>query len=206
MRKVDPISSLISPVKQSILAATYGQPEKWWYMRELAAFAGRTPSSLQRELKAMTSSGLLRTRRDASRHYFKAETDSPLYEPLRLLIERTTGIQESLKLALEPLADKIDAAFIYGSVARRDDTVKSDVDLIVIGNIGLADMAPELRRLEKRFRREFNVKCYSSDEFTSKIKTNNHFVSSILKEDKIFLIGNDDVLEKLGGRRSGNAA
>lgn len=196
MRTANPINSLISPIKQAILAATYGQPDKWWYMRELAAFADRTPSSLQRELRAMTTSGLLRTRKDASRLYFKAEQDSPMYEPLRLLVERSIGIKNELKLVLEPLADKISVAFIYGSVARETDTVKSDVDLIVIGEIGLIDLAAELSRLEKRFRREFNVKCYTQKEFASKLRNNNHFVTSIMEEEKTFIVGNKQLLEE----------
>lgn len=194
--RINPINALLSPIQRSILAATYGQPEKWWYMRELANVANRTPSSLQRDLKALSSSGILRTRKDGSRLYYQAETDSPIYEPLKLLIERTIGVREEIRSLIESFSDRIETAFIYGSTAREDDTVKSDIDVIIIGSIGLADIAGKLRKLEHRFKRELNVKCYNRSEFDSKIKDRNHFVLSILNEDKIFLIGNEDDLAR----------
>jgi predicted nucleotidyltransferase len=201
MRKGNPVDSLISPVKQSILAATYGQPDRWWYAAELAAFAERTPSSLQRDLTALAQKGLLRKRREGSRVYYKAETDSPLYEPLRLLIERSYGVVEALRAALEAMHDRIEVSFIYGSVARGDQNSQSDVDLLTIGGIGLSDIAPPMRRLEAKFRREFNVKCYSEVEFRKKLSERNHYVSSLLEGAKVFVIGDENVLGRLIGKR-----
>jgi uncharacterized protein len=201
MRKHGPINALISPIRMSILAATYGQPERWWYLSELAAFIGKGPSSLQREISSMARNGLLRTRKDGARSYFQAETESPLFEPLALLVERSVGIIEELRELLEPHSDLIELAFIYGSVARGEDHVQSDVDLIVIGDLGLVEIAPVLRQLELRFRREFSVKCYSPEEFRSKLGVRNHFVDSLLAEQKVFILGDENVLERLSGKR-----
>jgi len=200
MRKTNPINALFPPVRQEILAATYGQSDRWWFLSELASFAGKTPSSLQRELKALAASGILRTKRDGNRLYFQAETNSPIYEPLCQLIEQTLGVTAGLTEALQPLAGKIDIALIYGSVARSEDRALSDVDLIVVGQIGLADLSKILRPLEKRFGREFNATCYSTQEFREKLSGGNHFLNSVLKDDMTFLVGGMDELDEIVGK------
>ena len=194
MRKRSPADSLFTPVKQVILAATYGQPNRWWYLSELASFAGKTPSSLQRELKSLAESGILQTKRDNSRVYFRAETNSPLFEPLRTLVERTLGVVENLKAAIEPITKLIEVAFVYGSVARGDEGIQSDVDIIVIGNAGQSDLTKVLRPLEARFARDFNAKCYKPEEFKQKLQNGNHFVTSVLKSEKVFIVGNENDL------------
>jgi predicted nucleotidyltransferase len=201
MRKAGPIDSLLTPVKQDILGLTYGQSDRWWYLSELAASVGRTPSSLQRDLKMLAKSGILRSKREGARMYFQAETRSPLFEPLRLLIERTLGVVENLKDAIEPLATQIDVAFVYGSVARGDDNTRSDVDLLVVGDIGLSDLARVLRPLEMKFRREFNATCYKAEEFRSKLREGSHFLVSLLHEQKTFIVGNENDLGRLDSKR-----
>ncbi|HMS07894.1 MAG TPA: hypothetical protein PKE66_00240 [Pyrinomonadaceae bacterium] len=198
VRKSTAIDALMPPVRQAVLTATYGDPDRWWYMSELAGFAGTIPSSLQRELVSLVEAKILRKRRDGARVYYQAETDSPLYEPLRMLIERTTGVVPALGRELGAFRSEIDAAFVYGSVARGDDNAGSDIDVILIGTIGIAKLAPVLRKLERRFHREFNVMCFSPAEFAAKRGENNHFIASVLKEKLLFLIGDTDVLERLG--------
>lgn len=199
MRKVRPIDSLLTPIKQMILFATYSLPEKWWYMSELAAHAGTSPSSLQRELSAFADNGLLLRKRDGGRIYFKAATDSPLFSPLRDLLERSLGPVGAIREAIVPLQERIQAAFIYGSVAKGEEHATSDVDILFIGDLGLADLVKVLRPLEHKFGREFNAKCYSEKEFVSKLRKENHFVSTVMKEPKIFLEGNEDDLKRLVG-------
>lgn len=198
VRKVSAIDALMPPVRQAVLTATYGEPDRWWYMSELAGFAGTVPSSLQRELGSLVAAKILCKRRDGARVYYKAETDSPLYEPLRTLIERTTGVVPALRRELGAFSSEIDAAFVYGSVARGDGNACSDIDVVLIGTIGIAVIAPVLRKLERRFHREFNVMCFSAAEFAAKRDENNHFIASVLKEKLLFLIGDNDVLERLG--------
>jgi uncharacterized protein len=199
MRKSRPIDSLLTPIKQEILSATYGQPEKWWYLSELAANAGTSPSSLQRELSTFAANGLLQRRRDGGRIYFKAATDSPLFAPLKELLDRALGPVGAVREAISPLIDRIEAAFIYGSVAKGEEHVNSDVDILFIGDIGLAGLAKLLKPLERKFAREFNAKCYSPAEFVSKFRKRNHFVSTVIREPKIFLTGNEDDIGRLVG-------
>jgi len=200
----NPIDALFPLVRQRILAATYGQPERWWFLSELAAFIETSPSSLQREIKSLTASGILRGRRDGNRLYFQAETDSPIFEPLRELISKTVGITNELKKSLQQLADKINCAFIYGSVARKEDHTLSDIDLMIIGQVGLSDLSAILRPLEKKIGREINATCYSASEFTKKVKGGNHFLTNILKGEKIFLIGDANELGEFVGNSNGS--
>src|SRR6266704_6394919 len=154
MRKTAGLRALFPTVRGDVLAATLTQPDKWWYLSELAQFIGTTPSSLQRELKALVDGGILEQRREGTRSYFKAQTRSPLFPELRGLLEKTAGLLPPLQQALEPFEARIDCAFVYGSVARSQEHALSDVDLLVIGGLALAELAPALRKAESRIGRE----------------------------------------------------
>lgn len=199
------MAALFPTVRGDVLAATLTQPDKWWFLSELAQFIGTTPSSLQRELKALVAGGILEQRREGTRSYFKAETRSPLFPELRGLLEKTAGLLPRLRQALKPFAGRIECAFVYGSVARSSEHALSDVDLLVIGAVGLAELAPALRKVEERLGREVNVTSYSAHEFGTKAAAKDHFVSEVLRGPKEFLKGNEHDLEEAIGRprRSG---
>ncbi|HEX8494395.1 MAG TPA: nucleotidyltransferase domain-containing protein [Pyrinomonadaceae bacterium] len=205
MRKKRPIDALFPKVRRDILAATYGQPDRWWYLSVLAQQFNTTPSSLQRELQSMVSSGILRRKRDGRRTYFQAESASPIFSELRGIIVKTLGVEGALKEVMAKFGDRIACAFLYGSVARRQEHALSDVDLMIIGSVGLSELSPSLRMLEKKFGREINVKCYSPVEFREKVEAENHFVTSVLKGEKTFLKGDKDELESLAGKRDRSA-
>jgi predicted nucleotidyltransferase len=206
MRKTAALEALFPTARGELLAATLTQPDKWWYLSELAQFIGTTPSSLQRELKALVDGGILEQRREGTRIYFKAETRSPLFPELRGLLEKTAGLLPTLRQALKPFAGRIDCAFVYGSVARSSEYALSDVDLLVIGAVGLAELAPALRKVEARLGREVNVTSYSADEFGKKVAAKDHFVSEVLRGPKEFLKGNERDLEEVIGRPRRSAA
>ena len=184
MRKTAALAALFPAVRGHVLAATLTQPDKWWFLSELAQFIGTTPSSLQRELKALVDGGILEQRREGTRIYFKAETRSPLFPELRGLLEKTAGLLPALRQAMKPFAGRIDCAFVYGSVARSSEHALSDVDLLVIGAVGLAELAPALRKVEARLGREVNVTSYSPQEFGKKVTAKDHFLSEVLQVPK----------------------
>jgi len=190
MRKnVPALDSLFPSVRQGVLAATLTRPRKWWYLSELAQFLDTRPSSLQRELSSLQQSGLLQQRKDGRRTYFRAEIRSPIFPELRNIFEKTVGLIPTLKVALQPFEGKIVCAFVYGSIARRQEHATSDVDLMVIGKVGLGDLAPSLRKAEKRLGREVNVTNYSEDEFRKKVAGGDHFLTSVLKSSRQFVKG-----------------
>ena len=135
MRKKRLIDALFSKTRRDILSATYGQPDRWWYLSEMAQQFNTTPSSLQRELESLVASGILRQKRDGRRTYFQAESASPIFRELQGIIVKTLGVEEALKEAIMQFGDRIACAFLYGSVARRQEHTLSDVDLMVIGSL-----------------------------------------------------------------------
>ncbi len=197
MRNANVLDTLFPSVRQGVLTATPSRPEKWWYLSELADFLHTQPSSLQRELAALVQSGILEQRRDGRRTYFKAETRSPIFRDLHNIFEKTVGLIPSLAGALRPFENKIVCAFVYGSVARREERATSDVDLMVIGNVGLAELAPSLRRAEKRLGREVNVTSYSVDEFHKKVAHGDHFLTTVLKGGLQFVKGEQRDLDAI---------
>jgi predicted nucleotidyltransferase len=199
MCKNRPIDSLFPRTRRGLLAATFGQPERWWYLSELAAHLNTTPSGLQRELQSLVSSGVLRKRRDGKRTYYQAEKELPIFDELRAIFTKTLGVADALENVLGKFGDRVCCAFIYGSVARGEEHALSDVDVMVIGSVGLSDLSPFLRTLEKKFRREFNVKCYSAREFRKRVGERNPFVSNVLEKEKMFLRGGEGELEHVAG-------
>ncbi len=199
MRKDRALAKLFPTVRGDVLAATLTQPEKWWYLSELAQFLQTTPSSLQRELKALVDVGVLQQRREGTRAYVKPDTRSPLFPELRSLIEKTAGLVPTLQQALEPFAGEVDCAFVYGSVARNQAHALSDVDLLVIGRVGLARLAPVLREAERRLGREVNVTSYSAREFRN-VAPKDHFLAEVLRSSKKFLRGTQSDLDALVGK------
>jgi predicted nucleotidyltransferase len=200
MRKNRGLATLFPTMRGDVLAATLNQPDKWWYLSELAQFLKTTPSSLQRELKALVAGGILQQRREGTRAYFKAETRSPLFPELRGLIEKTAGVLPTLQDVLAPLQAGMDCAFVYGSVARSDEHALSDVDLMVIGSAGLAELTPALRKAESRLGREVNATSYSTREFRTKVAAKDHFLSEVLKGPKQFVKGDERELDEIIGK------
>ena len=198
MRKnVPALDSLFPSVRQGVLAATLTRPDKWWYLSELAQFLHTRPSSLQRELISLEQSGILQQRKDGRRTYFKAETRSPIFRELRSIFEKTVGLIPTLRVALRSFDNKIICAFVHGSIARREEGATSDVDLMVIGSVGLADLAPTLAKVEKRLGREVNVTDYSVEEFRKKVTEGDHFLTTVLKGSVQFVKGEQRDLDAI---------
>ncbi len=199
MRKARPLEALFPSVREGILSAAFTRPEKWWYLSELAEHLHTSPSSLQRELSSLVASGILQQRREGARTYFKAEDRSPMFQDLRGLFEKTAGLVPTLREMLEPFESRIVCAFLYGSVARGTETAVSDVDLMVIGKVGLADLTSALRKAEARLGREINVTNYSISEFSKKAASRDHFLVTVLRGPREFVKGNQDDLDKIAG-------
>jgi uncharacterized protein len=198
MRKTpSALDNLFPYVRQGVLAATLTRPEKWWYLSELAEFLHTRPSSLQRELRSLEQSGILQQRKDGRRTYFRAETRSPIFRELRGIFEKTFGLVPTLKQALRAFENKITCAFVYGSVARGEERATSDVDLMVIGNVGLAQLSPVLLKAEKRLGREVNVTDYSIQEFRKKAREGDHFLTTVLKGSLQFVKGEQSDLDAI---------
>ncbi len=197
MRNNATLEALFPKTRQGVLAATLTQPEKWWYLSELARFLGTTPSSLQRELSALVDTGILEQRREGTRVYFRAQRHSPIYRELRGIIAKTAGIIPVVRTVLAPLGRKILCAFVYGSVARAEEHATSDIDLMVIGQVGLLELTPALRKAEQALGRDLNATTYSVNEFRGKVERNDHFLAAVLKRPKQFVKGTKRELDAI---------
>lgn len=189
MRTTHALDSLLPRTRQAILVATLLHPEREWYLSHLAHHLGVRPSSLQRELAALTSAAILVRRVDGNRVYFRANPDCPFLPELQGLLIKTVGVAETVREALAPLAAGITWACLYGSVARAEELATSDVDLLVVGTVGLADLAPALRRAEQRLGRPVNPTVYSEAEFRTKLATGDHFLTAVLDGTTLSLLG-----------------
>ena len=202
MRKSSPIDPLINKTTQGLLAATVLQPDRWWYLSDLAKHLRRRPSSLQTPLAALVSAGILSRRKEGNRVYFQANPDCPFLPELQGLMAKTVGLVDVLREALAPLEDRLEVAFIHGSVAKSREGAASDVDVVAIGSLGLADLSPVLEKAEQRLGRPVNANVYSPQEFAEKLAAKNHFLCSVLDKEKLFVVGGPDDLERIAGRKS----
>lgn len=201
MRKSPLLDALLPRVRQGLLAATVLRPGKTWYLSELARHLGVRPSTVQRELASLVSAGILKRYRDGNRTYFQADENCPVLAELRGLISKTIGVVTLLEEALRSLRDKIACAFVYGSVARAEEGSESDVDLMIVGEARLSDVAPRLRKLERRLGRPVNPSVYRPEEFARKLASGHHFLSTVMREPRLYIVGDEHVLEDIGKRR-----
>jgi len=199
MRKSRSLDALLPKTRQGILAATLVQPGKAWYVAELARRLGVPSSSLQRELKGLTDAKILKTQRQGRMVYYQANADSPLFSDLRGLLLKTAGLADVLADALKPLASKLRIVFVYGSIASGAELADSDIDLMVVGTVSPMELALPLRGARDLLGREINPTVYTPAEFRKKQKTKDHFLTRILDKPKLFVIGNQDELDKIAG-------
>jgi DNA-binding transcriptional ArsR family regulator len=194
MRRKSVLNALFPRIRQAVLAATLMDPAREWYLSDLARHIGVSPSSLQRELASLVDAEILRRRVDGNRVYYRAEADNPIFGDLRGLLLRTAGLKDVLAECLEGLRSRIDVAFVYGSVAREDERASSDIDLMVIGDVGLSELAPALKDAEARLLRPVNPSVYRAEEVVEKLRAGHHFLGTVMGGPKLFIVGGEDDL------------
>lgn len=196
---------LLAPLEEQILTIVLLQTGREWYRSELARELGVRPSSLQRPLARLRDIEILLTTLSGNRVYYRANTESPLFPEMRGLLAKTSGLAWVLRDALQALASRIVVAFLYGSIAAGEEVSSSDVDLFVVGDVGLSELAPCLRQAGTLLGRDVNPTVFSEIEFGTRVATGERFVGSVLDKAKIFVLGTEDDLReaprsKKGGR------
>ena len=166
------------------------------HVREIERRSGLNDSTLRQELRKLVRLDLVQSRRDSNRVYYRAKTESPLYPEIRNLVLKTSGLSDVLKSAL--MDKRIRVAFVFGSIARGDEKAGSDVDLMVIGQLGLRDLSRLLSGIEEKIGREVNPHVLRQEEFKKRVRAREHFVSSVMETPKIFIIGSQRELEAMG--------
>jgi uncharacterized protein len=166
------------------------------HVREMERRLGLNDSTLRQELRKLVRLDLVQSRRDSNRVYYRAKTENPLCPEIRNLVLKTSGLADVLKSVL---ADKrILVAFVFGSVARGEEKAGSDVDLMVIGQLGLRDLSRLLSGIEEKIGREVNPHVFHEAEFRKRVRAKEHFVSRVMESSKIFIMGSQHELEAMG--------
>jgi predicted nucleotidyltransferase len=190
------IHTLFSKARAEVIRLLFADSSKEFHLRELVRLSGMAIRTLQNELSKLEAAELLLSRRDGNRLYFRANTDHPIFPELHGISLKTTGLADRLTEALNGM-EGIELAFVFGSFANDKATAQSDIDLIVVGNVGLRALAPRLRELSAELGREINPYAISSKNFASKAKAGDAFIADVISKPKLWIRGGVDELTKL---------
>ena len=184
--------ALLTKTQQRVLGVLFGQPERSFYASELIRDAGTGSGAAQRELARLEESGIIVARRIGHQKHYQANAASPLFSELRSIVLKTVGLVAPLRDALKPLSSAIRAVFVYGSVARGADQAASDIDLLIISDsLTYGDVFGALERVTRMLGRKVNPTVYSAAEFAKRTQTENAFVTRVLEQPKLWVIGSE---------------
>jgi predicted nucleotidyltransferase len=190
-------SALFGRTRRAVLGWLYGHPDQSFYLRELARNTGAGLGAVQREVKRLASAGIIRRSARGREVYYQADALCPVFAELKYLIVKTSGMTDILRAALAPLEARIKVAFIYGSVARNEARQSSDVDVTVVGEVSFAETVVALEPAQAFLGREINPTVYPPSEWRAKLFAGHHFLTALLEEEKLFLIGDQGEFERL---------
>jgi predicted nucleotidyltransferase len=180
-----------SKLREELLVLYFTNPNKKYYLRELERILNFSVGNIRRELIKLESTGLFLSENKGNLVYYYLNQSYPLFEELKSIIFKTSGAHKMLQNILKKF-DGIDRAFIYGSFAKREEREGSDIDLLIIGEVNEDKLIEVISNVERKLQREINYAIYGKEDFNKKKKEGNSFISDILKEKKIFLIGDEN--------------
>ncbi len=196
--KLDNLAAALFPgTKRKILALFFLNQDRQYYFSEIARLTGTRQGVVQRELKTLSEAGILISERRGIQKFYTVNKNVPIYPDLRNIVFKTFGVIDQIRKALEPLAKKINIAFVYGSFARGEEISHSDLDLFFVGSVRLEEVVSVLSKVENAIKREINPTLFSEKEFKHKWLQKNHFLRSLAKTEKKFVIGTENEFKRL---------
>lgn len=184
--------ALFPKVRQRVLAVLFGTPDRSFYANEVIALAQSGTGAVQRELADLAKAGLLTVSKQGNQKHYQANASAPVFTELRGLVLKTMGLADVLRAALAPLAGQIDGAFIYGSVARQQDTAQSDVDVMIVSStLGYGEVFGALEGATVSLGRKVNPTLYSPADWARRLASDNAFATRVWQQPKIWLIGSE---------------
>ena len=187
--------ALFSGTKQRVLGILYGHPNRSFYANELIKLAAIGSGAVQRELATLAGSGLVSVKRVGNQKHYQANADSPIFSELHAIIQKTVGLADPLRQALQRMSDEIVAAFVYGSVAKKTDTANSDIDLMVIADdLSYGALFTALEDVAATLGRPVNPTILSQDEFRARAAKRESFLTRVMEQPKIWILGQEDDL------------
>src|SRR5216117_650 len=190
------VELLSSRVKAEIFRLLFATEGRELHVREIGRQAALNDATVRQELKRLTRIGVVRARKDGNRLYYGANNEHPLYPDIHNLVLKTSGLVDALRTAL--VSRGIVVAFVFGSLANGTEKARSDVDLMVIGNVSLRQLGRLLSGVATRLGREINPHVMTTEEVARRRKIRDHFLTSVLNAPRLFVIGNEDELDSMG--------
>lgn len=181
--------ALFSTTQQRLLALLYGQPEQSFYFKQILRLTGMGVATIKRELERMVEAGILTRRRVGNQHHFQANPACPIFDELSSIVRKTLGLAGELRAALAPLADRIEQAFVFGSTASGSAKPGSDIDLLVVGEVKLAELARALYPAQEALGREINPKVYRRAEWDRLVSQGDAFAREVTRKPRIDVVG-----------------
>lgn len=189
------VDALFPQTKQRVLSILFGQPDRWFTLMDVIGLANSGVGAVHRELERLEKAGLVQVTSILRQRRYAANQDSPIYEELRSIIEKTAGVADVVRTALAPMNHSIQLAILYGSVAKGTDRATSDIDvLLVTDNLTLESVFSALEPAEKRLGRRVSPTVYTRDEFLRRQKARNPFLTKVLAGPHVILLGSVDAL------------
>ena len=189
--------SLFGRARSEVFRMLFLPASKEMYLREMERESKLFVRALQEELGSLVENGFVLKRRDGNRVYFRANGEHPLFFEIRGMALKSFGLRDVLHEGLKRLKG-VDFAFVFGSFARRGETPRSDVDLMVVGEISTRRLLPALKKPVQLLNREINPHVITRKELIEKKRKKNAFILDVLKGEKIFIIGREDEFGRLG--------
>jgi len=191
-----------SKLRAKVLGWLFSHPDERYFVRQLTGLVEEDSTNVSRELTRLEKTGILVSTTEGRQKYYQANQGSPLFDELHGLVVKTAGVADALRSALALAQGQIRVAFIFGSIAIGNERRKSDIDVMIVGRIPFEEVVSLLSPAENKLRREINPVVYPVAEFKKKVKEDHHFVNTVLEDEKIFLIGDEDELRRLAGKRA----
>ena len=205
MNQPKPAEILFGAYRRQVLALLLLRPDERFYVRGIARLTGIPAGSLHRELSLLAKAELLVRQNEGRQVYYQANRQSPIFTELAGIFRKTAGLADVIRAALLPLADAVELAFIFGSVAQGKERSDSDIDLFVVGGVSFTAVVAVLADIHEQLGREINPVIMSPDEFSEK-RGSDPFLQRVAKEPKIFVMGGADDFAKLAGNRTTSGA
>ena len=190
---------LSSRTRAEVFTLLFGLNLDELHIREISRRSALSEASVRQELKKLKGIGLVRSRRSGNRLYYSATKEHPLYMDIHRIVLKTSGLIDVLREALA--GPGIDAAFIFGSIASGMETGSSDVDLLVLGDLGMRDLSGRLSGISEKVGREINPHVMTAKEYFRRRETNDHFAVNVIGGPRWFIVGSEDELDEVGGER-----
>lgn len=188
--------TLFSDYRRRVLALLLLRPDENYHVREISRLTCVPAGSLHRELKLLADAGLLARHSVGNQVRYQANRDCPIFNELAGIFRKTSGLADIIRMALMPLSNNVKAAFVFGSVAKGEEHAASDVDVCVVGSSSFTEVIMALADMSHQLGREINPVVMSHEQFITKLNAGEHFVSRIMNEPKLFLIGDEHDLGK----------